>query len=232
MKIGIFTDSHYSSRKPITIGRDRSRSLQKIKETYEVFEKEKCDLAICLGDLTDEDDTYEKEVENLRKISEVMKNSSVPTMCVMGNHDAFVFTVDDFYKLLGEEFRPENKTFDDVNLVFVDACYFKSGEHYMPGDSDWRDTFYPHTKELKEHLSTLEGKTYVFMHQNIDPGCDVSHRLANDEEIRGILENSGSVKTVYQGHYHCGNRNEVNGIRYVTHIAMCSNEDAYIIDEI
>jgi len=231
MKIGIFTDPHYSSRKPITLGRDRSRSLQKIKDAYKVFEKENCDLAICLGDLTDEDDSYEKEIENLKKISEVMKKSTVPTMCVMGNHDAFLFTVDEFYQLLGEQFRPINKTVDGKNLVFIDACYFESGEHYQPGGTDWKDTFYPHTAELEKLLSTLSGDTYVFLHQNIDPECDKSHKLANEEEVRRILEESGKVKAVYQGHYHCGHRNEVNSIKYITHIAMCSNEDAYLIEE-
>lgn len=59
MKLGIFTDSHYSSHEITCEKRYNSRSLEKIKEAYALFEKEKCDLAICLGDLTDKEDTLE-----------------------------------------------------------------------------------------------------------------------------------------------------------------------------
>lgn len=63
MKLGIFTDSHYSSSE-LTCGcRYNSRSLEKIKEAYRMFENEGCDLVLCLGDLTDTETTYEKECE-------------------------------------------------------------------------------------------------------------------------------------------------------------------------
>ena len=67
MKIGIFTDSHYSS-KEVTCGRRyNSQSFRKMQVAYDVFAAEKCDLVICLGDLTDVEDSHGKEVENLKK---------------------------------------------------------------------------------------------------------------------------------------------------------------------
>jgi len=113
----------------------------------------------------------------------------------------------------------------------VDACYLRSGAHYIPGPFDWTDTFYPHTEQLSQTLETLSGNVYVFMHQNIDPEIREDHRLYNDAQIRSILEKSGKVRAVYQGHYHPGHRAEVNGISYVTLPAMCENEQAYFVVE-
>lgn len=227
MKIGLFTDSHYSSA-PLTCGvRHNSRSLRKIREALQFFAAQECELVIILGDLTDTEPEREQEIENVRRIAELLDESELDALCLMGNHDAFVFTEDEFYGLLGRQRRPHTISRDGVNLLFIDACHTKTGEHYAPGGGDWTDTAFPHTRQLAEELAELQGSTYVFMHQNIDPQIREDHRLANDGEIRAILEQSRKVRTVYQGHYHPGHRTEQNGVRYITLPAMCENEGAY-----
>ena len=225
MKIGLFTDSHYSSQS-LTCGRRyNSESLRKIKEAYEYFKKEKADLVICLGDITDTEDTKEKEIGNLSEIREVMDAFAIKTYILMGNHDAFTFTEEEFYSHLGEEKKPK----DGEGLIFVDACYFKDGRRYMPGDFDWEDTFYPYADELSKKLSSADEGTLIFMHQNTDGNLPSDHRLSNDREIRKILEDSKKVKAVYQGHFHPGAENETEGIKYITLPAMCENEGAYFV---
>ena len=111
MKIGIFTDAHYSSQE-ITCGkRYNSRSLGKISEAFSFFQKEECGLVICLGDLVDTEDSHGKEVEHLEEIARVIQQSGIPTACVMGNHDAFLFTVEEFYGILGN-CKPVNRHVD------------------------------------------------------------------------------------------------------------------------
>ena len=101
MKIGVYTDAHYSSQE-ITCGRRyNSQSLRKIKEAYEFFKKECCGLVVCLGDLIDTEQTIEKEVQNLIDIATVIRKSNIPTVCLMGNHDAFVLDRKRFYEILG-----------------------------------------------------------------------------------------------------------------------------------
>lgn len=231
MKLGIFTDSHYSSQELTCFTRQNSKSLKKINEAFKYFVEEKCDLVVCLGDITDKEDNHCQEIANLEKISADLKKYDVETRVVMGNHDAFSFEKDEFYSILGEQYRPEN-IYGEKNIIFLDACYFKSGVHYMPGDDDWTETFYPHTDELKEILSKITGEAYVFMHQNIDPTIEDDLRLYNDAEIRDILEKSGKVKIVFQGHDHFGKRTEHNGIQYITFEGMCEKEGAYYIFEI
>lgn len=231
MKIGLFTDPHYSSQE-ITCGvRYNSRSLEKIKRAYARFEAERCELVICLGDLTDTEDSHEKELENLRSIAEVIAASPIRTVCVMGNHDAFAFEEAEFYKILGG-CQPEPISADGKTLLFLDACYFKSGVHYRPGDTDWTDTFYPHTDALKQQIDAAEGEVCIFLHQNIDPDVREDHRLYNAPEINGILRESQKVTAVYQGHYHPGMNSKHGDIAYYTFPAMCERENACFILEI
>ena len=231
VKIGIFTDSHYSG-KALTCGRRfNNQSLRKIGEAYRFFEESGCDAVISLGDLIDTEDTVEKEIENLAAIAAVIKKSPLRTFALMGNHDAFVLTPERFYSVLGTQ-PPRSTEIDGKHLVFLDACYFKSGVHYAPGDSDWKDTYYPFSAALGEALSVLSAPVYIFLHQNIDPVIREDHRLANGDEIFRIIEESGNVRAVFQGHYHPGQESVHNGVRYITLPAMCESEAAYWVFEL
>ena len=231
MKIGIFTDSHYSSQEITNGNRYNSRSLEKIQKAYRAFEDQKCDMVICLGDLIDQEGSHAQEVENLKKVAQVINASPIPTIFVMGNHDAFSFEPKEFYSIVGKS-APADMLIENKNLIFLDACYFNTGAHYMPGDSDWTDCYYPHTAELEQKLANLDCDTYIFLHQNIDPAVLANHRPSNADTIFRMIEACGKVKAVYQGHYHPGKRSEYNGIPYVAFPAMCENEDAYFTIEI
>ena len=107
MKLGIFTDSHYSSQKVTCGNRYNNKSLEKIKTAYPYFESQKCDLVVCLGDLIDKEASHKKEVENLKKVANIISKSLIKTICLMGNHDAFAFTEAEFYEILSD-CKPEN----------------------------------------------------------------------------------------------------------------------------
>lgn len=230
MKIGIFTDSHYSSQEITCKTRQNSKSLEKIKDAYAFFKQEKCDFVICLGDLTDSEECHNQEIINLQKVAEVIKESKLETFCVMGNHDSFSFTRDEFYSILG--CRPEDIEREGKTLIFIDACFFKNGNHYMPGDSDWTDTFYPHVEELENKIASTENDVYIFLHQNLDPNTEEVLRLHNSDEINEMLKKYKNVKTVYQGHDHEGRKSVHKGIKYITFPAVCENDNAYFIEEI
>ena len=232
MKLGIFTDPHYASRE-ITCGvRFNSRSLEKIREAYRFFERAGCDLAVCLGDLIDTEAEHRTEIENLKKVAGVIRSSAVPTVCLMGNHDAFAFTREEFYDILGAETMPVNRAAQGNRLVFLDACFFRSGARYMPGDSDWTDAYYPFEEELREIVSSAREDIYVFVHQNLDPAAGERHCISNAERINRTLSGCGRVRAVYQGHYHPGCRSVLNGIRYVTFPAMCESDNAFFTEDL
>ena len=97
MRIGMFSDPHYSSAEVTCGNRYNNQSLRKIKEAMAYFVREKCDMVIMLGDITDTEPTKEMELENLREVSEVLKCTGIRAVCLMGNHDAFVLTKGEFY---------------------------------------------------------------------------------------------------------------------------------------
>lgn len=231
MKIGIYTDCHYSSAEVSCGRRYNNKSLAKIKEAYAAFEREGCALAVCLGDLIDTEVTVELEVENLKKIAEVIAASGLPTVCLMGNHDAFVLEREDFYNILGIS-DVDEMHIGGKRLIFLDACYFKDGRHYAPGDSDWTDCFLPGEEDLAKRLRDGDEDTYVFIHQNIDPAVRGDHRLYNADKIFGMICAQKSVREVFQGHYHPGLKSEYNGVKFNTLPAMCEIEGGFFIYEI
>lgn len=229
MKLGIFTDPHYSSA-PLTCGRRyNSRSLAKIEAALARFVAERCDLVVCLGDLIDREPTHEAEAANLAALARVFDAAELPTAVLRGNHDAFSLTKEDFYRILGASRYPADRTFGDKTLIFLDACHFFSGRPYTPGDTDWTDTFLPDTDGLRARLAAVPGEAIVLMHQNIDPDIRADHSLKNAAEVRKILEESGKVHLVLQGHYHPGTENTHNGILYRTFPAMCERDDAVFV---
>jgi len=229
MTLGIFTDSHYSSQLLTCERRYNSQSLRKIKEAYEYFDRNQCDLVICLGDLIDKESDHSLEIANLNAIASVFRAFSMKTIVVMGNHDAFSFCEAEFYQIVGESCRPRTVSQGKTHLVFLDACHFRSGKHYQPGDWDWTDTYYPPMERLEQELKELQGEIYLFLHQNVDSEIPQNHCLYNAKELRRIIEAAGTVKAVFQGHYHPGKESSDNGIVYKTFPAMCENEDAYFI---
>lgn len=231
MKLGIFTDSHYSSA-PLTCGKRRNNlSLGKISEALSLFKREGCDLVVSLGDLTDFESSHELEVAHLGEIGELIAKSGLPCICMMGNHDAFAFEKADFYRILGG-YEPRNTVMDGKLLVFLDACFFKSGIHYSPGDSDWTDTFLPDEDALASLIASHGGEVILFIHQNIDPNTPADHRISNSDSVMRIIRESGKVKRVFQGHFHAGCTSEHDGVTYYTLPAVCENDNAYFIFDI
>jgi len=227
MNIGIFTDSHYSSAEVTCGKRYNSRSLEKIQEALTFFKDGGCELVICLGDLIDKEKETDLAVQNLKKISDVIKLSGLRVISLMGNHDAVVFSRDDFYAILGEECRPRTISYEGKTFLFVDACYSANGEPYSPQmvtRFDWTDTFVPDVARLADEIREAEENVYLFIHQNIDQEVREDHRISNDRQLREILEASGKVKAVYQGHFHPGHVSRAAGIDYVTFPAMCEGE--------
>ena len=232
MKIGLFSDPHYSSQELTCGNRRNNLSLGKMRKALEHFRTEGCDRVICLGDLTDAEDTKAKEEANMAEIAALFKEFAMPITVVMGNHDAYVFTAEEFYALLGG-CEPVDVHEDGKHLLFLDTNYTAAGVRYAPHGFHWDDVGLPDPDALRRQLAALEGDVYLFMHQNIDPAIPAAdHRLANADRVCAILEQSGKVRAVYQGHYHWGNRSRQGGIDYITLPAMAVYDDTCRIIEV
>lgn len=63
-------------------------------------------------------------------------------------------------------------------------------------------------------------KTLVFVHQRLDEAPIEGYRIYSRAAVRSILEKSGKVLAVFQGHSHKNELQTLEGIPYVTLAAM------------
>ena len=74
MKLGLFTDPHYSTKELTCKTRRPSLSYGKIKEAMEHFISEKVDAVICLGDLVDDCGSREENVDAIKMIIDLIRD--------------------------------------------------------------------------------------------------------------------------------------------------------------
>ena len=230
MKLGLFTDPHYCDKEVTCRNRRPVLSYGKIREAMEAFVREAVDLVICLGDIIDKCDDPQVNIEKTKEIAALIHSYSLPFYSLMGNHDADVFTPQEFNALVnGHPFPPPGAIADKgKKLILLDANYNDDGTSYVPGEVDWENTYIPEKQlqSLKQLLNDpAVNEACIFVHQNLDPEVEKAHIVRNAEAVREIIRTSGKVKAVFQGHYHEGHETVIDGIPYHTLPAMCEGEE-------
>jgi len=160
----------------------------------------------------------------LHAIREVFADLESQRYYVLGNHCVQTLTKTEFLANCGAELKKSRYSFDHgpYHFVVLDANFKRDGSPYAAGNFSWTDTWIhkPQQQWLAEDLKKAGDKTtIVFVHQNLDKEQD-PHGVKNAPEIRSILENSGNVSAVFQGHMHAGGYRKIGGIHYCTLRAM------------
>jgi alkaline phosphatase len=87
---------------------------------------------------------------------------------------------------------------------------------------------------LRQDLAASRGPVIVFIHQLLDGTGSVY--VKNAPEVREILDASGRVLAVFQGHHHPGAYSYINGIHYYTLKGMIEghgeDNNAYAVVEV
>lgn len=225
LRVGMMTDLHYGDKEP-TKTRFYREALAKLDEAVEVMNREKPAFVVELGDFIDQADSVERETEWLRTMESHFERLSMPRHYVLGNHCVGTLTKQEFAantKASGgfESFEASGATF-----VILDACFRSDGTPYSRKNFDWRDANVP-----KDELSWLEGAlgkasgpVIVLAHQRLDN--DKAHAVKNATEVRALLEKSGKVLAVFQGHSHKNDYQQITGIHYTTLVAMIEGSGA------
>lgn len=218
-RIGLITDLHYAA-KPHVGNRYYQESLSKLSEAVRQFRRDRADFIIELGDFIDSTKSVPKDLENLLKISDVLKVASCPTHYVLGNHCVETLTKQEFLEAVGKKDAFYSFDFGPLHFVALDACFLSNGEPYGRNNVDWTDANLPNEQLdwLRSDLRSTNKPTIVFAHQRLDKVKRYS--VKNAGAIRSVLEKSGSVQAVFQGHHHRNDYCEINGIHYCTLLAM------------
>jgi len=225
LRVGLVTDMHHAD-KPSAGSRHYRETLGKLAEAAIQFVKDKVEFVVELGDLIDAADTVETEQRYLKEINREFRAISKDRHYVLGNHCVDTLTKAEF--LDGVEQKQSYYSFDrgDFHFVVLDACFRKDGEPYGRKNSKWNDANIPaaELEWLRSDLKSTDRKTVIFAHQRLDVSND--HGVKNGPEVRSILEDSGKVLTVLQGHSHQNDLKDIGGIHYCTLVAMVEGTGA------
>lgn len=245
VRFGIFTDSHYADRDSLG-SRYYRESLKKLSECVDIMNDQKVDFLIELGDFKDQGNPPEKD-ETLRFLDIIEKEFSLfngPRFHVLGNHDHDSISKGEFLERItntgftkAAAYYSFNVT--SVHFIVLDANYSTDGIPYNRGKFDWTDAYIPERQLswLRKDLKMNNLPTVVFLHHRLDASWDNSiYGPRNAAEIRKILEDSGNVHIVFQGHEHEGALNRINNITYYTLKGMVEGSgpenNSYAIAEI
>jgi hypothetical protein len=163
----------------------------------------------------------DKTLTYLRKIEGVFQQFQGPTYHVLGNHDVDSLSKQQFLSCVentGIDPTRSYYSFDvkDLHCVVLDANYRADGRDYDHGNFSWT-TARVAAREidwLRQDLASCNRPAVAFVHQLIGGTGPVS--VNNAAQVRRVLESSGRVLAVFQGHHHEGAYVRINSIHYYT----------------
>jgi hypothetical protein len=230
LTFGMVTDIHYADI-PDNGNRTYGKSLEKLRECIDTMNRYMPDFLIELGDFKDmsQPASEEKTLIYLYRAEKVFSGFRGPRYHVMGNHDVDCISKEQFNAVTENTGIDKALTYysfiaKGITCIVLDANYDSTGKDFSKGQFEWGDPNIPkeELKWLKKQLRQSRGPVIVFCHQLLD--SDDEYAVNNALEVRKVLEGSGKVAAVFQGHYHEGSYRFINGIHYHTQKALIEGE--------
>ncbi|MGE5448371.1 MAG: metallophosphoesterase [Bacteroidales bacterium] len=232
IRFGMLSDIHYAGREAAP-PRYYRQSLEKVKECIDLMNREKVDFVIELGDFKDQD-PVPNEANTLKYLSDienVFHQFNGLTYHVLGNHDMDGISKEQFLSRVVNTGIPATESYYSFNLkglhfVVLDGNFTREGTAYDHGNFTWDNTRIPEAELnwLKEDLKANELPAIVFIHQMLDDSKSKEQSVHNAAEVRQVLEQSGKVICVFQGHVHEERYSLINNIHYYSMMAVVDNE--------
>lgn len=222
---GLVTDIHYADKPPAGT-RHYRESLPKLEAAAESLRGAAPTFVVELGDLVDAADSPATELGWLATIDRAFAAASPDRHYVLGNHCVDTLTKEEFLGRVGKEESFHSFDRGGFHFVVLDACFRADHEPYGRRNSVWTDANIPpaELEWLAADLAAATVPTVVFAHQRLDGTGD--HFVRGAGEVRKVLEASGRVLAVFQGHSHQNALSTIGGIHYCTLVAMVEGSGA------
>jgi len=219
LKVGLITDLHYADKAPAGT-RHYRETLSKLDEAAQQFRKDQASVLIELGDLIDAADSVSVEQGYLKTINERFAAICEDRHYVLGNHCVDTLHKEEFLGTVGQDASYYSFDRGAYHFVVLDSCFRSDGQPYGRRNFKWTDANVPKAELdwLSTDLQNTDKHVIVFAHQRLD--VSNNHGVRNNSSVRSILEESGRVLAVFQGHSHANDLNQINGIHYCTLVAM------------
>jgi predicted phosphodiesterase len=225
LKVGLVTDLHYADKAPAG-SRHYRQTPGKLAEAAVQFGRQAPEFIVELGDFIDAADSVATELGYLKRINQDFRTICRNRHYVLGNHCVHTLTKQEF--LDGVEQQRSFYSFDvgGFHFVVLDSCFRSDGQPYGRKNFEWTDPNIPddQVEWLRADLKATSKKSVVFAHQRLDVGNHYGVR--NAAEVRKVLEKTGNVLAVFQGHSHKNEHRDIGGIHYCTLVAMVEGSGA------
>jgi len=244
VRFGIITDVHYADRESAN-WRYYDQSINKLNEFVNKMNREEVDFIIELGDFKDQD-IYPNEANTLKyltTIESVFKRFNGPTYHVLGNHDMDGITKIQFLERVENTGIAKDKNYysfnqKGVHFIVLDGNYSADGKDYNRDNYTNVESWIPKDQLnwLKEDLKTNKLPAIVFIHQLLGDSKGMKKSAQNAPEVRKILEQSGKVLCVFEGHVNSERHSVINHIHYYSFISTVfgsgSENNSYVIVDV
>ncbi len=203
------------------------RAPELAREVVRVMNEEvKPDLFVNLGDDV-EDESIEADLARYQECQAILRSSKAELINVAGNHDTIHLTRADLERIWQRE-GALHYSFDRNGYHFVVLHTFERKDV---------DVRVPHAQIewLEADLSKTSLDTIVFVHHPLDEQDFGDSRwfhgrahlalAAERAEVRSILQASGKVRAVFNGHVHRNHCSVIAGIPYITFQSLIENLD-------
>ncbi|HLV21014.1 MAG TPA: metallophosphoesterase [Polyangiaceae bacterium] len=229
MRVALISDAHFGP--PAYYAGKLRKLTHRAEELTRRFvrrmnEVERPELVVNLGDVI-EDESRERDLEAYSRFIDVLSGLEARVVHVAGNHDQVHLGDDDLRRLWkheGELFY----SFDQGDFHFVvlrtveirDTAVHLPSEQLLFVEADLAKTTRP-TVVLMHHPASeqvLAGNRWFERAPHL---CRVAERRA----LRSVIERSGKVVAVFNGHVHWNHLDVVRGIPYVTVQSLIENLD-------
>jgi len=218
IQFGTITDIHWGPDEGTRAGSQAPNLVTEIVNSYNAFDT--LDFVVELGDRIGNVDR-DHDLKHLCQLSKVIKKLNVPYYPLLGNHDIHNLTPEENEEVLDSQVGFRTIKVKDIELIFLNAQDPTRGGL---GGNIGEDQL----KALQKVLLSDKRPALVFTHQPLDDQ-DVSNNIYFEEwergnyayvesrrEVRALLERSGRVKAVFQGHTHWNRLQHHGGIPYFT----------------
>ncbi|MFG0242814.1 MAG: metallophosphoesterase family protein [Phycisphaerales bacterium JB054] len=230
IRLATLTDIHYADADPRgnRYYRDSIPKVAKaIKAINESAAASPLAFTALLGDLIDSRDTpieeggLEQEIGYLKTIETHLATLHTDRHYAFGNHCVHTLTKDEFAEHSGAQAsfysfdRPFTRGTGSLHVVVLDACFTSDGTPYARRNFHWTDANIPahELAWLKADLDATNSPTLVLTHQRLDGEGNTTIR--NAPAVREVLQRSGKVLGVLQGHHHENSLSVLEGIPYL-----------------
>lgn len=225
LRVGLVTDLHYADKAPAGT-RHYRETLAKLEEAARQFEQDKPSFLVELGDLIDAADSVDVELSYLKTINRQFSAICQDRHYVLGNHCVDTLKKEEFLGGVEQEKSYYSFNRGGFHFVVLDSCFRSDGQPYGRKNAHWTDANIPaaEIEWLESDLKANDKPVIVFAHQRLD--VSNHYGVKNNAQVRKVLEASGRVLAVFQGHSHQNDLKQIGGIHYCTLVAMIEGSGA------